>query len=225
MEHNKKEPDDDVHSMDVTPVYDPGTLIMLTSLLMAVMGIVLLLMGRASTPAIAGYRHWAAGSLLAMFSGLLISLRGEALDWLTYTIPNTAAMLAYTLYWIGSARYFGQQPRLKGWVVLFVVAWIGQAYFTHVEDSLRGRYLSLTGYVFAASLMHAIVFAMAIFQRSSDHRQYLLGVRSPVSGSASPPWYLVRAGYMRCSSRRTARACWIPPGCRRCISVPSPSDW
>ena len=71
MEHNKKEPDDDVHSMDVTPVYDPGTLIMLTSLLMAVMGIVLLLMGRASTPAIAGYRHWAAGSLLAMFSGLL----------------------------------------------------------------------------------------------------------------------------------------------------------
>ncbi len=176
MEHNKKEPDDDVHSMDVTPVYDPGTLIMLTSLLMAVMGIVLLLMGRASTPAIAGYRHWAAGSLLAMFSGLLISLRGEALDWLTYTIPNTAAMLAYTLYWIGSARYFGQQPRLKGWVVLFVVAWIGQAYFTHVEDSLRGRYLSLTGYVFAASLMHAIVFAMAIFQRSSDHRQYLLGV-------------------------------------------------
>ena len=50
MEHNKKEPDDDVHSMDVTPVYDPGTLIMLTSLLMAVMGIVLLLMERASTP-------------------------------------------------------------------------------------------------------------------------------------------------------------------------------
>ena len=161
--------------MAVTPLYDPKTLIMLACLLVGVMGNVLLLMGRATRPRIPGVHHWAAGSLLTALAGVLILLRGSVPDWLTFTVQNTAAMLAYTLYWVGSAKHFGHRPKLKVWVLLFVVAWCGQTYFTHVEDSLRGRYLSLTGYVFVASLMHAIVFARELYRHRSDHQQRLLG--------------------------------------------------
>lgn len=160
----------------MTPTYDPKTLLMLASVLTGVMGAVLLLMARATTPRIPGVRYWAAGSLLTTVAGVLITLRGVAPVWLTYTVENTAAMLAYTLFWIGSAKHFGQQPKLKGWVVLFVLAWIGQTYYTYVEDSLRGRYWSLTGYVFAASLMHALVFAQEIYRSRGAHGQRLLGV-------------------------------------------------
>lgn len=160
----------------MTPAYDPKTLLMLACLLTGVIGIMLLLLGRASTPRIPGVRCWATGSLLMALSGMLIVLRGVGPQWLTYTVENTAAMLAYTLYWIGSARYFGRQPQLKGWVVLFLVAWIGQAYFTHVEESVRGRYLSLTGYVFAASLMHTIVFAQELRCGRGAWRQRGLGL-------------------------------------------------
>lgn len=161
--------------MAVTPLYDPKTLIMLASLLVGVMGIVLLLMGRATRPRIPGVHHWAAGSLLTALAGVLILLRGSAPEWLTFTAQNTAAMLAYTLYWLGSAKHFGHRPALKIWVLLFVLAWCGQAYFIHVEDSLRGRYLSLTGYVFAVSLMHSIVFVRELYRHRGDHHQRLLG--------------------------------------------------
>ena len=145
MNHNAEEPDDEAQCMDVTPLYDPRTLIMLATLLIGVMGMVLLLMERASTLGIPGVRDWAVGSMLAALAGVLIILRGVAPEWLTFTVQNTAAMLAYTFYWVGSAKHFAQQPRLHAWVVLFALAWIGQTYFTHVVDSLRGRYLSLTG--------------------------------------------------------------------------------
>lgn len=159
----------------MTPTYDPKTLLMLASLLTGVMGIVLLLMARATTPRIPGVRFWAAGSLLTTVAGILITLRGVGPVWLTYTVENTVAMLAYTLFWIGSAKHFGQQPKLKGWVVLFALAWIGQTYYTYIEDSLRGRYWSLTGYVFAVSLMHVVVFAQEVYRSRGAQRQLLLG--------------------------------------------------
>ncbi|MAD01662.1 MAG: hypothetical protein CMK76_17510 [Pseudomonadales bacterium] len=176
MNHNAEEPDDEAQCMDVTPLYDPRTLIMLATLLIGVMGMVLLLMERASTLGIPGVRDWAVGSMLAALAGVLIILRGVAPEWLTFTVQNTAAMLAYTFYWVGSAKHFAQQPRLHAWVVLFALAWIGQTYFTHVVDSLRGRYLSLTGYVFAASLMHAAVFVRQILRNRASHRRRSLGL-------------------------------------------------
>ncbi|MEB3734181.1 hypothetical protein ULF88_08880 [Halopseudomonas pachastrellae] len=122
--------------MAVTPLYDPKTLIMLACLLVGVMGIVSAAdVGRATRPRIPGVHHWAAGSLLTALAGVLILLRGSAPDWLTFTVQNTAAMLAYTLYWVGSAKHFGHRPKLKVWVLLFVVAWCGQTYFTTLRTA------------------------------------------------------------------------------------------
>lgn len=157
-------------------IYNPITLLVLTSLLTGIIGVVLLLMGRATTTPIPGVGHWAVGSLLTAIAGVLIALRGIGPDWLTYTVENTAVMIAYTCYWVGSARHFGQQPNLKPWLVLFLVAWCAQTYFTFAQDSLRGRYLSLTGYVFAVTLVHAQVFFRETMLTRDGLRGRLLGV-------------------------------------------------
>ena len=66
--------------MAVTPLYDPKTLIMLACLLVGVMGVVLLLMGRATRPRIPGVHHWAAGSLLTALAGVDLEERGPLLS-------------------------------------------------------------------------------------------------------------------------------------------------
>lgn len=157
-------------------IYNPITLLVLTSLLTGIIGGVLLLMGRATTTRIPGVGHWACGSLLAAIAGVLIAMRGHGPVWLTYTVENTLVMIAYTCYWVGSAQHYGQQVKLKPWLALFLLAWCVQAYFTFGEDNLRGRYLSLTGYVFAVTLMHSAVFAKEIHRSCKGYRQRLLGV-------------------------------------------------
>ncbi|MEL0168899.1 MAG: GGDEF domain-containing protein [Pseudomonadaceae bacterium] len=157
-------------------IYNPITLLVLTSLLTGIIGVVLLLMGRVTTTRIPGSGHWAVGSLLTAVAGVLIALRDVGPVWLTYTVENTLVMIAYTCYWVGSAQHFGKQLNLKPWIVLSVLAWCAQTYFTFGVDSLRGRYVSLTGYIFAVTVMHAAVLIREIYRSRGDHQQRLLGL-------------------------------------------------
>lgn len=158
------------------PIYNPKTLLLIASLLTGLMGCLLLLMGPATAQRLPGVRHWAAGSLLIATSGLLIALRDIAPVWLTYTAQNTAVMIAFTSFFVGSAKHFGHPPRLKVWGAFFVILWAAQAFFTYGQDSLRGRYLSLTGFVFAASAMHAWVFVRERNRRRAAREPGSLGV-------------------------------------------------
>lgn len=158
------------------PIYNPKTLLLLASLLTGVLGFVLVLMERATAQRIPGVRHWAFGSLLIIVAGMLTALRDVAPVWLTYTVQNTVVMISYTSLLIGSAKHFGQDQKLNGLAVLFVLSWFAQVYFTYVQDNLRGRYLSLTGFVFVVGLLHAAVFAREIFRRHTDRKSSSLGV-------------------------------------------------
>lgn len=158
------------------PIYNPKTLLLIASLLTGLMGLVLLLLGPATRQRLPGIRHWAVGSLLIATSGVLIALREVAPAWLTFTVQNTATMVAYMTFLAGSRKHFGQAPVSRWWALFFVLMWYAQLHFTHVEDSLRGRYLSLTGFVFAASLAHSVVFARELHQRWIGRRPLPLGV-------------------------------------------------
>lgn len=158
------------------PIYNPKTLLLLASLVTGMMGFVLLLMGKATTQRIPGIRNWAFGSMLIAMAGALLTLRDVAPVWLTYTVHNTLVMVSYASFLIGSAKHFGHDHRFIGLGVAFVVAWLAQTYFTHEQDSLRGRYLSLTGFIFAACFLHAVVLAREIFRRQAQSERQSLGV-------------------------------------------------
>jgi diguanylate cyclase (GGDEF)-like protein len=161
--------------MDIIPIYNPKTLLALTSLLTVAMAGVLQLMSLATIQRIAGISYWASGALLAAIASSLIVLRDVAPTWLTFTAANTAVMLAYSFFWIGSAKYFGQQINLKKWAIFFVITWFVQAYFTYGLESLRGRYISTTGFIFVASLMHSMVFAREIYRGHIVNKQLRIG--------------------------------------------------
>lgn len=158
------------------PIYDPKTLLLIASLLTGLMGCVLLLIGPATAQRIPGIRHWACASLLMAMSGMLIALRDVAPVWLTYTVQNTAVMIAYTAFWVGSAKHFGQGHSLRVWSVFFLLMWAVQTYFTYGQDSLRGRYLSITGFILAASLAHAVVCFREIRRRQAEREPLSLGL-------------------------------------------------
>jgi len=146
------------------PVYNPKTVLLMASLLTGLMGITLLLLDRTSAKPVPGARYWAAGSLMSVASGALILLRGEASAWLTFTLQNTLVMLGYTAFLVGSVKYFGATFNRRAWGALFALAWLAQTYFTHGTDSVRGRFLAVTGYVFVISLAHAAVFVREVRQ-------------------------------------------------------------
>ncbi len=158
------------------PLYNPKTFLLMAALMTGLMGCVLLLLGSATRERIPGLRRWAAGSVLAAVSGVLIALRDATPVWLGYTAANTAVMLAYISFIAGSRAHFGQACKVRVWLVLFVVAWAAQAYYTFAQDSLRGRYLSLVGFIFAASLGHAVVHAREALRRRTHREGSSLGV-------------------------------------------------
>ena len=157
------------------PIYNPKTFLLIASLLTGLMGCVLLLMPATSrrTP---GIQYWAAGSLMAAMAGVLILLRDIAPVWLTFTVENTAVMLAFSFFMLGSAKHWGQTCHLKPWLALFVVAWCVQLYCTYGLDHLRGRYISVTGFVFATGLMHTLVFVREIRRRRAQRESHALGI-------------------------------------------------
>lgn len=161
--------------MDIIPIYNPKTLLALTSLLTVAMAGILQLMSLATIQRIAGIRYWVSGVLLAAIASSLIVLRDAAPAWLTFTGANTAVMLAYSCFWIGSAKYFGQPINIQSWAVFFIITWLVQAYFTYGLESLRGRYISTTGFILVASLMHSMVFAREIYRGQIVDKQLRLG--------------------------------------------------
>lgn len=163
-------------SLHTMPIYNPKTFVLIASLMTGLMGCVLLLMGPATAQRIPGIRHWVSGSLLTAASGMLIVLRDVAPVWLTYMVQNTVLMIAYVSFLLGSAKHFGQACNFKGWVTFFALLWAVQAYYTYGEDSLRGRYLSITGFIFAASFAHAVVFVREIRRRRAEREPRSLGV-------------------------------------------------
>lgn len=157
------------------PIYNPKTFLLIASLLTGLMGCVLLLMP-ATSRRIPGIQYWAAGSLMAAMAGVLILLRDIAPVWLTFTVENTAVMLAFSFFMLGSAKHWGQTCHLKPWLALFVVAWCVQLYCTYGLDSLRGRNISVAGFVFATGLMHTQVFVREIHRRHVQHESRALGM-------------------------------------------------
>ncbi len=157
-------------------IYNPKTLLLLACLVTGMMGFVLLLMGKATTQRIPGIRNWAYGSMLIAVAGVLLTLRDVAPVWLTYTVHNTLVMVAYASFLIGSTKHFGRDLKFIGLGVVFVLAWLAQTYFTHAQDSLRGRYLSLTGFIFAVCFLHAVVLGREILRRRAHRERQSLGV-------------------------------------------------
>lgn len=136
---------------------DPRTVILMTSLLGGVMGLVLALLSRAMPQPVPGLRQWTQATGIAFVTALLFGLRGLIPQVLTIVLGNVLLLAAFFMYLAGTHRYFAIKMRWRLWLALSCCSLVLLTWYTYVEDSYRGRLIAVAGLISLIMGYHAWV--------------------------------------------------------------------
>ncbi len=138
-------------------VLDPRTVIMMSSLLGGVMGLVLLLLQRASPSVVPGLQQWTRATGLVFVTALLFGLRDTIHPVFSVTLANALLLGSFLLYMQGSYAFFGLRMRWAPWLAACAVSLALVVWFIHVEPSFRGRLIAVVGLLALIKGWHAVV--------------------------------------------------------------------
>jgi diguanylate cyclase (GGDEF)-like protein len=153
---------------------DGRTLLMSTSMMMAILSFVIFSMRRTAAASAKGLEHFAIGTFVGAVGTLLIGLRGEAPLWLSLIVGNAAVVASAAFEMLAVRRFDGKTAPLR-WVVfavgLVVVAQVSSMVFSF-EGALQLRVLSST--LLLAGLMGATAWNLLTNEKMSISRAMAL---------------------------------------------------
>ena len=144
---------------------DPRTVIMMASLLGGVMGLVLLLLERASPRVVPGLRQWTQATGLVFVTALLFGLRDSIAPLFSVTLANGLLVASFLLYLRGTYAFFEQPFRWAPWLVAAAVSLVAVAWFIHGDPSFRGRLVAVVGLLALIKAWHAVTLYLRAGQR------------------------------------------------------------
>lgn len=142
---------------------DPRTVILLTGVMSGLMGVVLYALRRAYPVTIQGLGIWASAFMTMFIAGGLTIGRGSLPDVLSISLANYLVGASLYGIYLGSQRFFGVTPQVRGWMALITSTWALQMWFTYVEPWYQLRLITST--LVAACLF--AVHARLIFRQGS----------------------------------------------------------
>lgn len=124
---------------------DLRTAIVMASLLGGLMAGVLELLYRSAPQSVPGLRQWANASWLVFVTALLFGLRGMVPAVVSVTLANGLLLATLVVMLKGTCHYTGHTQPWRRWWLLCGVSLLGLAWYTHVDDSFRGRVVWVVG--------------------------------------------------------------------------------
>lgn len=109
------------------PHIDLRTVILLAGFMTALMAVVLFFVTRSFPQRIRGIGHWAGGTLVGVFSGLLFGLRGLIPDALSVLLASLLLYTALSLWLSGTELFYQRQP---SWRFQALVSGVGLGLLT-----------------------------------------------------------------------------------------------
>ncbi|MES2068832.1 MAG: GGDEF domain-containing protein [Pseudomonadota bacterium] len=151
---------------------DLRTVILLSSVMSALMSIVLFSAYRSFPSSIQGLGRWSAGSLLLFVTAILIGLRGMLPDWLSILVGNAAMLVAIGLWLTGTQQFYGRRPSW-GLALLILIAGIcGVAWFGLVQPDFQARVVLVTALL---SLLYGTQFYLVARYGGPHSGTYFFG--------------------------------------------------
>jgi diguanylate cyclase (GGDEF)-like protein len=151
---------------------DPATLIILTAVIAASVG-VLLVFAWAQNRAHQALAMWGCVDLLGAVSIVLIMTRNHAPDVISITLPFALLTSAYALMW-GACRIFSHRPLLPMWMAIGPAIWL-------VACAFPAFFLATELRVALVSAINVVYTLVATYELWRDRREHLLS-RFPMIG-------------------------------------------
>jgi diguanylate cyclase (GGDEF)-like protein len=125
-------------------MFDPLTVILLAGLMSGVLAIVLFELRRTYLNTIHGLGTWTVGLLGVTLGAILVFGRTWLPEMLMVSLARIVLAGSLYLIYLGTQRFLGVTPNIKGWIlVLFCVA-VVQTVVTHVYPSYHARLVVAT---------------------------------------------------------------------------------
>lgn len=126
------------------PGFDLRTIIMMSSIMLGLMGVVMSSLARSFPHNIHGVDTWVGGAFVLSGSAILVALRGMMPDVLSIVVANCGIVAGNGLWLIGTQRFFAR--RTSGRLVVLMVALSAPvlSWLTWQYDSVGGRTICVT---------------------------------------------------------------------------------
>lgn len=134
---------------------DPRTVVLLTSIMTALMAVVLFLQWRRFSDSIRGLGNWTGAPLALCSTTLLGALRGRVPDLLTIAVPNMLLFVGLYLAYLGSQRFLNRPTAVPYWSTFIALLCLPVLWFSVIEPDFRIRLLVVAPPLALLFLLHA----------------------------------------------------------------------
>ena len=145
------------------PFVDPRTIVLISGIMGGLMAVVLAFLRRSYPPTVKGLGDWAFATALLFLGGVAAASRGKSHELVAITLANALIFCGIYLQYVGSQRFFGEQPKVARGLWIILALTLVSAWYTVVEPNYRPR---LTIYVLVISTLFTL-HAILIYRRGT----------------------------------------------------------